>query len=145
MPYLAKTFEIARNMPQTSSPLSNALKISRLIERSWLMQESPDLNPDCFGKRMLLSERIIKLQIRPSNIISHRGKSDTGQQFLTFHFPSFLWIRTALPSLHSEGNLGVFRHVFLWIRTALPFLHSEGNLRVFRHVLKITFRGLEIA
>ena len=36
---LSKAFEISRNIPGTSSPLSNAFKISWLIERLWLMQE----------------------------------------------------------------------------------------------------------
>ena len=53
---LSKAFEISRNIPLTSSPLSNAFKISWLIERrSWLMQESPDLNPHWFGERRSLS------------------------------------------------------------------------------------------
>ena len=43
----SKAFEISR----VSSPLSNAFKILWLIERSWLMQESPDLDPYWFGER----------------------------------------------------------------------------------------------
>ena len=54
---LSKAFEISRNISQTSYPLSNSFKISWLIERSWMMQESPDLNPDWFRERRLLSER----------------------------------------------------------------------------------------
>ena len=44
------------------------------------MQESPNLNPNWFGERRLLSEMksYIMLKIRRSNILSHIGKSDTG-------------------------------------------------------------------
>ena len=46
---LSKAFETSRNNPRTSRLISKALKISRLMEGSWLIQESPGLKPDFFG------------------------------------------------------------------------------------------------
>ena len=57
---LSKALEISRNIPRTSSPILKALKISWLIERSWLMQEFPGLNPKWFGKSRLFLEKKIK-------------------------------------------------------------------------------------
>ena len=37
------------NTPQTSYPLWNNAYIPRVIDKSWLMQESPGLKPDWFG------------------------------------------------------------------------------------------------
>ena len=45
---LSKALVIPLNIPQTSSPISRSLKISWLNERSWLMQESPEMNQDWF-------------------------------------------------------------------------------------------------
>ena len=43
---LSKALEMSRNISKTSSCISKTLKILWLIERSWLMQESPGLNRD---------------------------------------------------------------------------------------------------
>ena len=54
---LSKTLAISRNISRTSSTISKVLKISWLMESSWLMQESPDLNPDWFGESRLFLEK----------------------------------------------------------------------------------------
>ena len=43
---LSNALDMSKNTPQTSRPSSNNLCISWLIDRSWLMHESPGLNPD---------------------------------------------------------------------------------------------------
>ena len=48
-PTLPKAFEISRNNPRTSRTISKVLKISWLMESSWLMRESPGLKPAYFG------------------------------------------------------------------------------------------------
>ena len=45
---LLKALVIPWNIPQTSSLISRSPKISWLNERSWLMQESPEMNQDWF-------------------------------------------------------------------------------------------------
>ena len=53
---LSKAFEISRNIPRTSSPLSNSLKISPESPES---KESPDLNPDWFGEKEVITRKEI--------------------------------------------------------------------------------------
>ena len=43
---LSNALEISKNTPQTSKPSSKDLYIPRVIERSWLVQESPPLKRD---------------------------------------------------------------------------------------------------
>ena len=60
---VSKALEMSKNIPQTLIPLSKTSKISKLIERSWLMQVLTGLNPDCFGKRSLFSKKSWNNQI----------------------------------------------------------------------------------
>ena len=41
----------------TSNPLLKDVKISWVIDSSWLMQESPGWKPDCFLEMSLLAEK----------------------------------------------------------------------------------------
>ena len=45
---LSNAFEISRKMPLTSNPSSKDLHISCVIDKCWLIQESPGLKPDWF-------------------------------------------------------------------------------------------------
>ena len=56
---LSKALDMSRNTPLTSKPLSKEVKISLVIDRSWFLQESLGLNPDCFGEIRLLSKSIL--------------------------------------------------------------------------------------
>ena len=46
---------MSKNMPQTSRPLSKDLEISRVMDRSWLIQELLALKPYCLGGTKLFS------------------------------------------------------------------------------------------
>ena len=54
---LSNAFDVSKNTRRTSKPSSKDLYISWVIERSWLMQESPPLNPDWCDDIILLSIR----------------------------------------------------------------------------------------
>ena len=45
---LSNAFDISRKTLLTSNPSSSDLYISRVIDKSWLTQESPGLKPDWF-------------------------------------------------------------------------------------------------
>ena len=46
---LSNALEISRNTLLTSRPSSKDFSISCVIDKSWLIQESPGLKPDWFG------------------------------------------------------------------------------------------------
>ena len=58
MSYFFKSFRNIKKIPQTSIPISKALKITWLIERSWLMQEYPGPNPDWFEENKFFLKKI---------------------------------------------------------------------------------------
>ena len=54
---LSNAFNISRSTLQTSSPSSNDLDMSYVIDKSWLTQESPGLKPDSFYAIRLFSRK----------------------------------------------------------------------------------------
>ena len=79
---LSNALEISKNIARVSLSgyLSNALCISLVIERSWLIVESPGRKPDCFGvKRLFLFRNsYITSKISFSNIFPHMGNNEIG-------------------------------------------------------------------
>ena len=77
---LSNAFEISRNTRVTSRPSSKELYISWVIDKSWLIQESPCLKPDWLAEISLFSIKNsnISLNINLSRIFPHIGSSDTG-------------------------------------------------------------------
>ena len=77
-----QTLEISKNIARVSLDgyLSNALCISLVIERSWLIVESPGRKPDCFGvKRLFLFRNsYITSKTSSSNIFPHMGNNEIG-------------------------------------------------------------------
>ena len=76
---LSNALDISKNTLRTSKPSSKDLYISCVIERSWLMQESPPLKPDWCDDIKLLSIRYgyTSLYIKRSNILPQIGSSKT--------------------------------------------------------------------
>ena len=76
----------------------------RAIDNSWLMQESPGLNPDWFGEIRLFSGKklISSLKISLSRIFPNIGvmKADGSFQDLS----PFCWIGTKFSFFWSDGN-----------------------------------------
>ena len=54
---LPKALDMSKKTLLTSNPLSKDVKISWLIDNSWLMQESPGWKLDWFLERRLLAEK----------------------------------------------------------------------------------------
>ena len=77
----SNTFEISRKTPLTSNPSSKDLHISWVIDKSWLIQESPGLKPDWFEEMKLFSIRNldISLNISLSSIFPQIGSNETGR------------------------------------------------------------------
>ena len=78
---LSNAFEILRKTLLTSRPSSKELYISWVIDKSWLIQESPGLKPDWMEEISLFSIKNsnISLNINLSRIFPHIGSSDTGR------------------------------------------------------------------
>ena len=81
---LSNTSEISRKTLLTLRPLSKEPYILWVIDNSWLMQESPILNPDWLEEMSLFSLRNwnISLNIDLSSIFPQICSSDTGRQAL---------------------------------------------------------------
>ena len=77
---LSSALEISKNTLWTSKPSPKDLYISCVIERSWLMQESPPLKPNWCDDIKLLPIRYgyNSLDIERSNILPQIGSSETG-------------------------------------------------------------------
>ena len=60
----SRLFEISRNNPRISRPLSKALRNSWLIESSWLMQEFPGLKSECFWDIKSFSEKKLSISLQ---------------------------------------------------------------------------------
>ena len=88
------------------------------IDNSWLMQESPGLNPDWFGDIRLFSGKklVSSLKISLSRIFPNIGvmKADGSFQDLS---------------------------PFWWIGTKFSFFWSDGNKPVLKALLKISSNG----
>ena len=61
---LSNAFDISRKTPLTSNPSSNYLYISWLIAKSWFMQESHGLNPDCLGEISSFSIKNLNISLK---------------------------------------------------------------------------------
>ena len=79
---LSNALEISKNIARVSLDgyLSNALCISLVIERSWLIVESPGRKPDCFGVRrlFLFKNSYITSKTSFSNIFPRMGNNEIG-------------------------------------------------------------------
>ena len=77
----SNALDISKNTPRTSKPSPKDLYISCVIERSWLMQESPTLKPDQCDDIKMLSVRYgyTSSYIKNSNILPQVGSSETDQ------------------------------------------------------------------
>ena len=56
---LSKALDMSRNPLWISKPSSNDWYILWVIDKSWLMQESPGLKPDCRWDIMSIKNQII--------------------------------------------------------------------------------------
>ena len=54
---LSKGLDMSKKTRLTSNPLSKDVKISWVIDNSWLIQESPGWKPDWFLEMSLLTEK----------------------------------------------------------------------------------------
>ena len=77
---LSDAFDMTRNAPRTSHPSSNDLYIPWVVDKSWLIQESPGYKPDWFVeiRSFVVKKSDISLYNRHSNIFPHSGKSEIG-------------------------------------------------------------------
>ena len=77
---LSKALDMSKETLLTSDPLSKDVKISWVIDNSWLMQESPGWKPDWFLQMTLLAEKLINisLKITLSNILLQIESKETG-------------------------------------------------------------------
>ena len=76
---LSRALDISMNIPWTLSSISKAVKISWLIERSWLMQVSPGLNTNWFEESRLFSEKIKHSVINTGLVSSRLGLTSWGE------------------------------------------------------------------
>ena len=72
---------MSRETPVTSKPSPKGVYISWVIDKRWVIQESPGLKPDWFEEIKLFSIRNlnISLNISLSNIFPQIGSNETGQ------------------------------------------------------------------
>ena len=128
---LSKALDMYRN---TSKPLSKELKISWVIDRGWLTQESPGLNPDCFGKIRLLSKKNFSMlsSMIHSKTLLQIGRRETGRYF---------WC--VLPFFKSSGNISDFKQ---FLKTVKSFFYSvTGHFQHVNtdHVMTMSFVRIE--
>ena len=102
---LSKALDMYRN---TSKPLSKEVKISWVIDRGWLTQELPGLNPDCFGKIRLLSMIHYLWYIRKPCCRLEEERLD-----------DIFWCM--LPFFKSSGNISDFTQ---FLKTVKSFFYS---------------------
>ena len=77
---LAKAIGISRNTLRTSKPSSNYWWILWVIDKRWLMQQSPGLKQDlCWDIRSFSINWNILLNINRSKILLHIGSKDIGR------------------------------------------------------------------
>ena len=91
----SKAFDMSRNTRLTSMTLSKEVKISWMIDRSWLLQGSPGLNPDYFGEIRLLCNKyfnMLSYMISPKNILQVKRTIDWDWTIAFFMF----WLLTIL-------------------------------------------------
>ena len=81
MPHFIKGFRNLQTDASHFQSSSNELQILLVIDNSWLLQESPDLNPDWSRKIRLFSSKksTSSLKISLSKIFRHIGSNETGQ------------------------------------------------------------------
>ena len=115
---LSKAFDMSKNTPLTSRSLSKDCYISWVIERSWLIEESPGRKPDWLDDNKSFSFK---------NLYSSLNKSLS---------------KIRLEAKRQVGNFWYTVHHFLWIGTTLAFFHSIRNFIWLRHDLKIIERGV---
>ena len=78
------------------------------IESNWLAQESPGLNPDCFGNIRSFSEKKKKRKMKAccyKVTVQAPGEKKLDDNFSYTVFDTFLNVGTRFAFFHSEGNL----------------------------------------
>ena len=78
---LSKALDMSKKTALVSSTFSNVSKISVVIDRSWLMVESPGRNPDWFLVKRLFLEKKEYMQSKMtfSNILLQMGSREIGR------------------------------------------------------------------
>ena len=85
---LSNAFDMSRKTPQTSYLSSSDACIPWVIDKSWLIQESPGLKPDWFVEiRWFVMKKLnISLYKRRSNIFPQIGRSEIGSDIVCHFF-----------------------------------------------------------
>ena len=78
---LSKAFDMSKNTDRTSRPSSKDLYIGCVVDRSWLVQESPGLNLDWFCNIKLFSVKNLNMLSYNalSNILTETGSKEIGR------------------------------------------------------------------
>ena len=113
---LSNAFHMSRKTPRTSYPSSSDEYISWVIDKSWLIQESPGLKPEWFVEiRWFLMKKLNISLYKRVQIFFHK-----------------------LEEVRLEVRLFV---IFLWTGTIFAFFHANAKIPLSKHDLKIIFKG----
>ena len=145
---------MSRNTPRTSHSSSNDAHIPRVIDKSWLMQESPGLKPDWFVKRRQFIRKLkISLEV-DIGLLQHPRWSTLWWKPLTIITKSSILDAAAVidPPMRYITDVQVFSHISGVVRLACTlletvchffhevqhlFFHSSGKIPRSKHDLKI--------
>ena len=136
----SNALDILRKTPFTSWPSSNAEKISCAIDSNWLVQESPVLNPHCFGNIKSFYEKLktccykVTIQTLYRKLGKEKLDDNVGTTFTLFH---------------SEGNLPKRKQFWKIISSGLHIekpqsftmpMPSFARVKIFDYLIYSFFR-----